>query len=338
MTKKEKEIFYKKLALWLDDWEIDQQFQTEKQDVLDDGKKHEIPYEEPFYRNVKPGDVLLLSNNLTPNEHGLNDPLFIAVLRLWEKEEDEEYFLWAPYSSLSQPATDKELKFDNTDDRLTVLSLWNAHTSTRDQLSESWFAGELKDQDRKDALGVFWYSLGMKDLTRKLEDKVGPKLYHDKDPRHEYLEKELKRTQIIREFSFQSLHSETEKDSDADDKIISFSVWQEEEHKERPKLVAADRKRRNRYLEFYSEELPLKLIFRSIPRHGQIIFELLTDDEKLKDQIDEFLIKIEGHENQELSFENGQCIQDASMDFLSISLQSPEGKILKLKRSDPVDE
>ena len=103
-----------------------------------------------------------------------------------------------------------------------MLSLWNAHTSTRDQLSESWFAGELKDQDRKDALGVFWYSLGMKDLTRKLEDKVGPKLYHDKDPRHEYLEKELKRTQIIREFSFQSLHSETEKDSDADDKIISF--------------------------------------------------------------------------------------------------------------------
>ena len=155
MTKKEKEIFFKKLALWLDDWEIDQQFQTEKEDVLDDGEKHEIPYEEPFYRNVKPGDVLLLSNNLTPNEHGLNAPLFIAVLRLWEKEEDEEYFLWAPYSSLSQPATDKELKFDNTDDRLTVLSLWNAHTLTRDQLSESWFAGELKDQDRKDALGVF---------------------------------------------------------------------------------------------------------------------------------------------------------------------------------------
>ena len=97
----------------------------------------------------------------------------------------------------------------------------------------------------------------------------------------EYLEKELKRTQIIREFSFQSLHSETEKDSDADDKIISFSVWQEEECQERPKLVAADRKGKNRYLEFYSEELPLKLIFRSI-KHDQIIFELLTDDENSK--------------------------------------------------------
>ena len=68
-----------------------------------------------------------------------------------------------------------------------------------------------------------------------------------------------------------------------------------------------------------------------------MVFELQTDDDLLKEKIDQFLIKIEGKENQNLKFENGKSIQDTSMDFLSFSLISPDGKVLQLKKLEPDD-
>ena len=87
-----------------------------------------------------------------------------------------------------------------------------------------------------------------------------------------------------------------------------------------------------RYLKFRCEDLPITLIFRSVPRFEQMIFELEIDDEELRNKTDEFLIIIQGEQNRELGFENGQCIQDFSLDHLSFSLKSPDGTILNLTK------
>ena len=49
--------------------------------------------------------------------------------------------------------------------------------------------------------GIHW---GMKELTSELEEKVGPKLFHSKDPRRKYIEEELSKVSVIRERSLTS--------------------------------------------------------------------------------------------------------------------------------------
>ena len=340
MTDKEKDIFNRKFNRWLDEWELEQELRVDGSDSQSIGAKHQIPFEEPIYKDIKVGDILLLSSELNSKGTGLIDPLFIAILRLWEKEDNDEFFLWAPYSPFTQPATDKEIKFENSDSRLSVLSLWNTHTSPKDLLSKSWFIGELEEKNRRDALKVFWYSLGMEELPQELENQVGAKLFNSKDPRQKYLTRELSKTEIIRLRTFELLNDKNESNesvSEQADNMVYISVWYEEEVTEKTQLVAGDKKKKGNYLKFHCEELPLILIFRSNARHQQMVFELQTDDDLLKEKIDQFLIKIEGKENQKLKFENGKSIQDTSMDFLSFSLISPDGKVLQLKKLEPDD-
>jgi hypothetical protein len=72
------------------------------------------------------------------------------------------------------------------------------------------------------------------------------------------------------------------------------------------------------------------LIVRSLPIDNQVVFELETEDEKIESILDRFEIKIEGIENPKLLFDNGQCVHDVTLDQITFSLWSPEGKLLTL--------
>jgi hypothetical protein len=332
MTEEESIIFRKKFARWLDEWELEQEFRIDDINVGSNEKAHQIPFKEPIYTNIKAGDILLLSNELTSKKAGLTKPLFIAILRLWEKKDNNEFYLWAPYSPFTQPATDKEIKFENSDSRLSVLSLWNTHTSPKDLLSKSWFIGELEEKNRRDALKVFWYSLGMEELPQELENKVGPKLFNSKDPRRKYLKEELSKTSVLREHSMGTLVNSPAVGSDGGD-IIQFpppAIFDQS----KDKLAAAEDTKESVYQEYQCHELPIKVTLQYIPRHEQIVIELTTEDENLKGVIDQFKIKLTDDDKPNLTFENGECVHPISLKSVKFSLISPDGKTLSLSRTE----
>ena len=327
MNNEEKKIFARKLALWLDERELDQGL-TNIETTENENSEFEsiIPFEKPKHKNLQKGDILLISKDFVYKE--LKRPLFVAVLRNWE----EDYWLFAPFSPYSEPATDKELKMECEDQSLRVLSLWNAHTTPSENLKNSWFIGKLSDSERKDALSNFWYSLNMKELPKHLIDRVGPKLIHSEDPRRGYIQEQLRATARIRDNSMKGETNEEEKTKEPvrGETMVSFLIWKEFLEEEGEKLAASNQEKTARYAEFKCQEFPLTLIVRSLPIDNQVVFELETEDEKTKSILDRFEIKIEGVEDPKLNFDNGQCVHEVSLDQITFSLWSPEGKLLTL--------
>ena len=161
MDKTEEEQFRRKLALWLDEREVDlvlrenykadseNQENGESTNVQFDSELVLPPNTDIGHNDLQKGDILLLSRELSPQEE--TDPLFVAVLRHWE----DDYWLFAPYSPYSHPATDKEMKTDSEESRLRVLALWNCHTTSEENLKNAWYIGKLSESERKEALSVF---------------------------------------------------------------------------------------------------------------------------------------------------------------------------------------
>lgn len=327
MNKEEKKIFARKLALWLDERELDQGL-TNIETTQNENSESEsiIPFEKPKHKNLQKGDILLISRDLLDQES--RRPLFVAVLRNWE----DDYWLFAPFSPYSEPATDKELKMECEDQSLRVLSLWNAHTTPSENLKNSWFIGKLSDSERKDALSIFWYSLNMKELPEHLIERVGPKLIHSEDPRRDYIQEQLRATARIRDNSMKGETYEEEKTKElvCGENMVSFLIWKEFLEEEGEKLAASNQEKTARYAEFECEEFPLTLIVRSLPIDNQVVFELETEDEKTKSILDRFEIKIEGVEDPKLNFDNGQCVHEVSLDQITFSLWSPDDKLLTL--------
>ena len=327
MNKEEKKIFARKLALWLDERELDQGL-TNIETTQNENSEFEsiIPFEKPKHKNLQKGDILLISRDLVDQES--RRPLFVAVLRNWE----EDYWLFAPFSPYSEPATDKELKMECEDQSLRVLSLWNAHTTPSENLKNSWFIGKLSDSERKDALSIFWYSLNRKEMPEHLIDRVGPKLIHSEDPRRAYIQEQLLATAWIRENTINDETNEEEKTKEPvrGENMVSFLIWKEFLEEEREKLAASNQEKTARYAEFKCQEFPLTLIVRSLPIDNQVVFELETEDEKTKSILDRFEIKIEGVEDPKLNFDNGQCVHEVALNQITFSLWSPKGKLLAL--------
>ena len=89
------------------------------------------------------------------------------------------------------------MRTDSEESKLRVLAVWNCHTTSEENLKNSWYIGKLSESERKDALSVFSYSIGKKELTSELEEKAGPKLFHSKDPRRKYIEEELSKVSAL---------------------------------------------------------------------------------------------------------------------------------------------
>jgi hypothetical protein len=334
MDKTEEEQFRRKLALWLDEREVDlvlrENHETDSE-TQESGESTIVSFDpeltlpkntEIGHDDLQKGDILLLSSELSPQEE--TDPLFVAVLRHWE----DDYWLFAPYSSYSHPATDKEMRTDSEESRLRVLALWNCHTTSEENLKNSWYIGKLSESERKDALSVFWYSLGMKELTSELKEKVVPKLFHSKDPRRKYIEEELSKVSVIRELSNELPATGTD-----GKRVIQFpppAIFDQS----KDKLAAAEGTKESVYQEYQCHELPIKVTLQYIPRHEQIVIELTTEDENLKGVIDQFKIKLTDDDKPNLTFENGECVHPISLKSVKFSLISPDGKTLSLSRTE----
>jgi hypothetical protein len=327
MTEEEDIIFRQKFARWLDEWELEQQLRLDEIPLETAQESHEIITNKPEHEDVKSGDILLLSEELTNKKTSYLKPIFIAVLREWEKDDDGEIFLWAPFSPFPVPATDHEIILEGNEERFSVLSLWNAHTSPKAVLAKSWLVGKLNTENRKNALDVFWYSLGMKVLTSEVESKVGAKLFNSKDPRRNYIDEELSKTSLIRELSIGTTADITATSTD-DENIIQFPPPEIFEGK----LAAADDYIESIYHEYLCVELPIKVSLQYIPRHKQILIELHTEDETLQRELDMFKIKLIDNNEPNLSFENGQCVHAISLNSINFVLMSPAGKVLRLSQ------
>ena len=331
MDKTEEEQFRRKLALWLDEREVDlvlrenHEIDSETQEngestiVQFDSELVLPPNTDIGHNDLQKGDILLLSRELSPQEE--TDPLFVAVLRHWE----DDYWLFAPYSSYSHPATDKEMRTDSEESRLRVLAVWNCHTTSEENLKNSWYIGKLSESERKDALSVFWYSLGMKELTSELKEKVGPKLFHSKDPRRKYIEEELSKVSVIRERS-----NELQATGTDGKKVIQFPPINNTEHTGE-KIAAGTKDETPSYLELLCKELPIRLEIQYNPERSiKVYFDIHTENEELKKSIDLFSVKMIEEESNIPPFTNGITSYEMSMESFKFSLIAPDGTPLTL--------
>lgn len=217
MNNEEKKTFARKLARWLDERELDQALPTEESERKPVTETLlNLPCKDPFLEKLEEGDVVLLSHELTPKD--AVRPIYLAILRHWE----DDHWLFAPYSPYSEPATDEELRMMDEDFGLRVLCLWNSHTAEKKTLCRSWHVGKLDETDRKEALSVFWYKMGMKELSERLMERVGPVLLHSKDPRRIYLREQLSLLALVRDETIED--GETEEDGKGGT-VIVFVAW-----------------------------------------------------------------------------------------------------------------
>lgn len=125
---------------------------------------------------LAPGQIRVLSQTATLT--------YAAVLARW----DERSFLLAPFSRFEDPATDEELKTAFQGGlRMGVLQIWNARTAMTATLRKSWIVGTLPEQDVKDALLLWKWSIGdVAELPGNISERTGVPIYRTDDPRLEY--------------------------------------------------------------------------------------------------------------------------------------------------------
>jgi hypothetical protein len=337
MTEEKKADFLGKLARWLDEREIDLSLlPPENVEVGEREDGIEFDYNEPEHNNLQAGDVVLLSNELMLKE--AIRPLYLAVLRNWE----DDYWLFAPFSPYSEPATDNELRMESDDFGLRVLCLWNSHTARRETLAKSWFIGKLSDVERKDALSVFWHSIGTKELPDYLNERVGAQLLHSEDPRRAYICEQLALLALVRDETLEGAEDASEAKAEEQEagKVIKFSVWKkflEDDGQKKERLAAAEDQKKAMLARYGFRGIPVILTIRSIPRHNQVVFELDSEDEEARKRIDQFVLVLKGIKEPELTFKHGECVHEVSMDEIEFELRSPEGEALspfKIKEDD----
>jgi hypothetical protein len=114
-------------------------------------------------------------------------PVFVAVFGDW----DEGEVLMAPFSPFSVPATTGEWLTGRSAPVLRVLEVWNARSVPYSALEESWLVDAWTDAECKGAWYVFEHEAFGKALPAEFEQEVGPPLVHPDDPRRKYQEEEV---------------------------------------------------------------------------------------------------------------------------------------------------
>lgn len=137
----------------------------------------EMPAPRPF-SSVRPerGQIRVLSQTETVT--------YAVVLARW----DDNSVLLVPFSRFDDPATEEELKTEFQGGlRMNVLQIWNARSAMETTLRKSWFVGTLPEQDVKDALLLWKWSIGdVAELPARIADRTGVPIYRTDDPRLEY--------------------------------------------------------------------------------------------------------------------------------------------------------
>lgn len=180
----------KRLADWLRAWELDRrlssvQFGFEAKRPAAQGPVGEIASKIAAFDDapLNRGEIRLISGLLLPV---CPRPLYAAVLAEWE----QGLWLIAPFGRFSEPATPGELLTNREAAALRVLCLWNTHSVPADVLQRSWLVEQMSSEELADSWCVFQHALTGKELPASLQDRVGPAIFRNEDPRIEYQEQE----------------------------------------------------------------------------------------------------------------------------------------------------
>ncbi|MDA1044477.1 MAG: hypothetical protein O3C57_04555 [Verrucomicrobia bacterium] len=173
-----------RLRRWLVERELDARLRLESSALTraPSASREDIPADD--IDPAAPGQIRLLH----PIDLTLHTPRYIAVL---ETRSTPDVVIVAPYSRYATPALPGELLTQRIAPPLRVLCLWNVCELDRQKLStQSWLAGELSISERDDARQVREYLLAGLTCAEAVGARLGPRLLHPNDPRHNYIEEE----------------------------------------------------------------------------------------------------------------------------------------------------
>jgi hypothetical protein len=206
------------LAKWLDEWNLRQALaEGEDTPALSDTERGSFPEALPYDAEPSVGDIRLLDIDIPI---GQSLPL-VLVLARWPEESATRYVV-AFFSPVSCPAMRSEFSTEK-DPPLATLSLWNSCLLPGDFLAQSWKLGILVDHLREKALEVYKSWALDETIPASLISQVGPPLVHPMDPRHEYVELESQRMQVVK-----AAYSEWEQQPLIDN-VIDFPLYANEE-------------------------------------------------------------------------------------------------------------
>lgn len=148
-------------------------------------------FSQPYSGELEIGEIRLLSHSFVYNSEHL--PYFV-VLENWEKD----FWLIAPFSRFSVPATSGEMLSTLTYTPIQVIQVWNARTAPEAFLKKSWSLNEkLPENVLQEARQLFRHLLTGKDLPADFQAKRGPIVDNLLDLRQQYLAEEKQQFQPL---------------------------------------------------------------------------------------------------------------------------------------------
>lgn len=130
--------------------------------------------------DIAPGQIRILSYRFVKDHQKIP---YVAVLDRWVGD----YWLVAPFSPYSFPATPGEMVTGRSQMFTRVLQVWNARTLQASLLRYSFLGDSLDETVRQEALALFRHRLSGTSLPETFSALVGSPVLLDMDPRQEYL-------------------------------------------------------------------------------------------------------------------------------------------------------
>jgi len=177
-----------RLNKWLHEWSINKQLESEdiNEEEIDSDSVFDIkkPSVADFDAAVEAGQVRLFSYDLLNREQR---PRYFLVLGRWG---DDNSFMLAPFSYMSEPATTGELDTWREHFSLKVLELWNARIAPEQAIAKSWVVDNFCDSELSDARSTYQHIAYGDELPEHLIERIGPPIINPADPRLEYQQQE----------------------------------------------------------------------------------------------------------------------------------------------------
>lgn len=142
---------------------------------------------EPYDKEVKVGQVRLLSPQLIDSRMAH----VLVLCQFPSAEKDTETFLVVPFGPYETPATQGELEINSDNHMTKVLQCWSARTVNQEQLGLSWVIAELDGDTLQEAKAIWKHATFGKEIPMELQNKIGPPIQMEDDPRIPYQEEEL---------------------------------------------------------------------------------------------------------------------------------------------------
>lgn len=132
----------------------------------------------------EPGQIRCIADDCIANQDLLS---FVVVLSQW----NEQYWLVAPFSQYTAPASPGELSTGIGYPEYEVIQAWNAFVVPDIfLLTKTSFFRNVDEQVRKDASILYFQLLEGTELPEELKDRIGPRINSEIDPRIQYIYEE----------------------------------------------------------------------------------------------------------------------------------------------------